>query len=85
MAKTLAVETPRTGLEHIKSQPERLGEFLKSVRSEMHKVVTPTRDEVRSNTVIVVATVFVFAAYFWVVDTVFGTLIERAIGHLTRH
>ena len=50
----------------------------------MHKVVTPSREEVRDNTVIVVATVFVFAAYFWVVDTVFGTLIERAIGHLTK-
>ncbi len=85
MAKTLAVETTRTGLEEIKSQPERLMEFLRSVRSEMHKVVTPTRAEVQTNTVIVVATVFVFAAYFWVVDTVVGTLIERTINHLTHH
>ncbi len=86
MAKTLAVvDQPRTGLERITSQPERLVSFLHDVRSEMRKVITPTPAEVRANTTIVVVTVFLFAAYFWVVDTVAGQLIERALGSLTRH
>ena len=85
MAKTLTVETAQTGLGQIRSQPARLGEFLTSVRSEMRKVITPTRAEVQANTTVVVATVFVFAAYFWIVDTVIGSLIERALGHLTQH
>ena len=85
MAKTLTVDTAQTGVGQIRSQPERLGEFLRSVRSEMRKVITPTRAEVQSNTAVVVGTVFVFAAYFWVVDTVIGSLIERALGDLAQH
>ena len=89
MAKTLAVvDEPRTaasGLEHVKTAPERLAEFLHDVRSEMRKVITPTRAEVQSNTTIVVVTVFLFAGYFWLVDTIFGQVIERVLGTLTRH
>ena len=43
-------------------------EFLKDVRSEMRKVVSPSRAEVQSTTIVVLVTVFIFAAYFWVVD-----------------
>ena len=40
MAKTIAVtEQPSTGLQQLKTQPARLSEFLKDVRSEMRKVV----------------------------------------------
>jgi len=89
MAKTLAVvdepRTAATGLEHVKSGPERLTGFLHDVRSEMRKVITPTRSEVQTNTTIVVATVFLFAGYFWLVDTIFGQMIERVLGTLTRH
>ena len=86
MAKSVAVvEHPAGGLQQWKTQPERLGNFLKDVRSEMRKVITPTRPEVQSTTAIVLITVFIFAAYFWVVDTVIGQLIERAIGSLTKH
>ena len=44
MAKTIAVtEQPSTGLQQLKTQPARLVEFLKDVRSEMRKVITPSR------------------------------------------
>ena len=86
MAKTIAVaEQPATGLQQLKAQPERLSSFLKDVRSEMRKVITPTRAEVQSTTLIVLITVFIFAAYFWAVDTVIGQLIERSIANLTKH
>ena len=40
MAKTIAVtEQPSTGSQQLKSQPARLVEFLKDVRSEMRKVI----------------------------------------------
>jgi preprotein translocase subunit SecE len=48
---------------------ERTRDFLKDVRSEMRKVVTPTRTEVRATTTVVIVTVFAFAAYFYVVDS----------------
>ena len=73
MAKTLAVtETPVTGIQQLKSLPARLSEFLKDVRSEMRKVISPSRAEVQSTTLVVLITVFVFAAYFWLVDTIIG-------------
>ncbi len=65
MAKTIAVaDQQETGLDRLKSQPQRTMEFLKDVRSEMRKVVAPTRAEVQSTTTIVIVTVFIFAALF---------------------
>ena len=48
MAKTIAVtEQPSTGLQQLKNQPGRLVEFLKDVRAEMRKVISPSRAEVQ--------------------------------------
>ncbi len=86
MAKTIVIaDQASTGMQQLKTQPERLSSFLKDVRSEMRKVIAPTRDEVQATTLIVLATVFIFAAYFWAVDAVANQLIERSITHLARH
>ena len=85
MAKTIAVaDQQETGLDRLKSQPQRAMDFLKDVRSEMRKVVSPTWPEVRSTTGVVIATVFIFAAYFAVTDYVFGQGITQLIQHLTK-
>ncbi len=82
MAKTMAVvDQPNTGLQHLKTGPARLGEFLKDVRSEMRKVVTPSRAEVQATTVVVIATVFIFALYFGIVDYV----VQHAMDFLFKH
>jgi preprotein translocase subunit SecE len=84
MAKTIAVaDQQTTGLERLKSRPRELMEFLQNVRSEMRKVVTPTRTEVQSTTTVVIVTVFIFAAYFFVVDSVLGQAVTRLIHYLT--
>jgi preprotein translocase subunit SecE len=86
MAKTIAVaDQQTTGLERLKSRPQELKEFLQNVRSEMRKVVTPTRTEVQSTTTVVIVTVFIFAAYFFVVDSVLGQAVTRLIHYLTTH
>jgi len=80
MAKTAVAspaETPQW-----KAAPERLRSFLKDVRSEMRKVVSPSRAEVQSTTTVVIVTVFAFAAYFWLVDKVLGTAIETTLRKL---
>jgi len=82
MAKAIAVQDEQsTGIDRLKSQPERLRSFLHDVRSEMRKVVTPTRPEVQSTTIIVIATVFIFAAYFALVDFVVGQGVTQLIQH----
>ena len=86
MAKTIAVtEQPSTGLQQLKSQPARLAEFLREVRSEMRKVIWPSRTEVQSTTIVVLVTVFIFAAYFWLVDNIIGRAIEALLHKLSTH
>ena len=73
------------GMQRIASGPERLIGFLKDVRQEMHKVNTPTRSEVQTTTIVVIATVFIFAAYFELVDVILGKGIDQLFLHLTKH
>jgi len=86
MAKTIAVADQQvTGLDRLKSQPQRTMEFLRDVRAEMRKVVSPTRQEVVSTATVVIVTVFIFAAYFFVVDSILGQGVTRLIQYLTKH
>jgi preprotein translocase subunit SecE len=45
--------------------------FLSDVRSEMRKVVTPSRKEVQVTTTVVIPAVFIFGVFFFVTDNVF--------------
>jgi len=87
MAKTIAVadEQGVTGLDRAKAVPERLIDFLKDVRAEMRKVVSPSRAEVQTTTIVVLVTVFIFAAYFWLVDNIIGRAIEALLHNLSGH
>ena len=49
--------------------------YLGDIRSEMKRVTWPNRQRVQSTTVVVIVSVFIFAAYFKIVDTV----IERTV------
>jgi preprotein translocase subunit SecE len=46
--------------------------FLTDVRAEMRKVVAPSRKEVQTTTTVVIIAVFLFGAFFFVVDFIFG-------------
>jgi preprotein translocase subunit SecE len=54
-------------------------EFLQDVRSEMRKVVTPSRKEVQATTIVVLVTVFAFAGYFYLVDSILGRGIQAVL------
>jgi preprotein translocase subunit SecE len=60
----------------------RTADFLRDVRSEMRKVTTPSREEVRTTTTVVIVTVFAFAAYFYVVDAVLSRVIQSLLHSL---
>ena len=78
-------EDANSTVQQITSGPQRLVEFLRETRSEMHKVVVPSRTEVRTNTIVVLVTVFLFAAFFELVDLILGKGIDQIFLHLTRH
>jgi preprotein translocase subunit SecE len=76
---------PVTPVQRVTGSFERLVQFLKDTRQEMHKVTTPTRAEVQSTTIVVVVAVFLFAAYFELVDLVIGNSLDKWFLHLTKH
>jgi preprotein translocase subunit SecE len=69
MAKTIAVaDQQTTGMDRFKSQPQRLMEFLKDVRARCARSSPHSRRGPVDHHVVIV-TVFIFAAYFFLVDS----------------
>jgi len=58
--------------------------YLRDIRSEMKRVTWPSRDRVQSTTLVVIVSVFIFAAYFMVVDQVMEKTVVRAEQSLTK-
>ena len=54
--------------------------LLKEARTEIRKVVWPTRQETTQTTLIVVAVVLVMALMLWGLDTLLGWLISLIVG-----
>ena len=61
---------------------EKTRTFLGDVVNEMRKVVKPSRKEVQATTTVVLAVVFIFAAYFFVVDYIFSNGVAWVIAKL---
>jgi len=78
MANSIAASDE--GFGGIKSWPERIKSFYNDVRTEMRKVTTPSRKEVRATTTVVIVAVFLFGVYFWAIDNVIG----RGLDYLFR-
>jgi preprotein translocase subunit SecE len=57
-------------------------QFLSDVRSEMRKVVTPSRKEVQATTTVVIVAVFLFGLFFFVVDLIFQNGLHALLGRL---
>jgi preprotein translocase subunit SecE len=82
MAKVMATTTNEGGaLETVKSWPQRTKSFYAEVRTEMKKVTSPSRKDVQATTVVVIITVFVFGAFFGIVDWVIGRGVGAFINH----
>ena len=58
----------------------RIALFIRQVFAELKKVVTPTRKELFSFTVVVLVFVIIMMALVWVLDTVFGWLVLYVFG-----
>jgi preprotein translocase subunit SecE len=69
------MEEQKPFVERLRQWPVGVKDYVQELQAEMRRVTWPSRKQVRATTVVVIATVFAFAAYFAVVDT----LIARAI------
>ena len=66
----------------LRSWPERIRSFYHDVRTEMKKVTSPSLKEVQATTTVVLVTVFIFAFYFWAVDSIFTLGINQLLTKL---
>jgi preprotein translocase subunit SecE len=81
MANSLAAVGDFGG--RLKSWPERIRSFYNDVRTEMRKVTSPSFKEVRATTTVVIITVFLFGAYFWIVDLVLSQSLDQLFRYFT--
>ena len=71
-------------LEVKQSWIESTRSYLGDIRSEMKRVTWPSRERVQSTTVVVIVSVFIFAAYFKVVDTILTKTVVAAESALVK-
>ena len=64
--------------------PQRTKSYVEDLRTEMKRVTWPSWPSVRATTGVVIAAVFLFAAYFFVVDAAVNAAITRIIHYFTR-
>ncbi|HEX4231452.1 MAG TPA: preprotein translocase subunit SecE [Bryobacteraceae bacterium] len=61
--------------------PQQARDYIDEVKSEMRRVTWPNWTQVRATTAVVIAAVFLFAGYFFVVDFVVRSIIDRIINY----
>ena len=61
-------------------------QYFEDLKSEMRRVTWPTRTQVQATTTVVIVSVFLFAAYFALVDLLLGNSVNWMFRALTgRH
>jgi preprotein translocase subunit SecE len=59
-------------------------DYFDELKKEMKMVSWPSREQVISTTMVVIAAIFAFALYFWVVDFAIGRAITKLFDSLTK-
>ncbi len=59
-----------------------VGEYIDELKAEMRRVTWPSRAQVQATTAVVVISVFLFAAYFALVDAVLGNSVNAVFQKL---
>ena len=59
-------------------------DYINDLKLEMRRVTWPSRKQVESTTAVVIFSVFAFAAYFAVVDSILGRGIKGVLNFFTK-
>lgn len=60
-------------------KPGKFSEYFKGVKTELKKVVWPTRKELYKYTAVVLVVCAFFALFFWLLDTGFLAILEKVL------
>ena len=71
-------------VQRVGQWPAQTKNYFEELQQEMRRVTWPTWKQVRATTGVVIAAVFVFAAYFAVVDAIIGNAITKVFEFFTK-
>ncbi|MCL5745359.1 MAG: preprotein translocase subunit SecE [Acidobacteria bacterium] len=71
-------------VENLRQWPVDVKNYVQELQMEMRRVTWPSRKQVEATTVVVIVTVFLFAAYFFAVDLALTRTIGKLFSTLTR-
>jgi preprotein translocase subunit SecE len=71
-------------LANIKEWPKQSKDYFGELQNEMKRVTWPSAKQVQATTAVVILTVFAFAAFFEVVDTILTRTVGRLFEVLTK-
>jgi len=71
-------------VEALKEWPKATKNYIAELQNEMKRVTWPNSKQVQSTTVVVILTVFAFAAFFEVVDSIILRTVTKFYDVMTR-
>lgn len=77
---TYTTAQPATRQQSGKKEKGGIISFFRGVRQELKKVVWPTKEELTTDTIVVIACVVFFAVAFWLIDTGFLAALKGILG-----
>ena len=83
MALSQLNDEPKNFSERALAWPARTRSYIQEIQAEMRLVSWPNWKQVRATTVVVILSVFAFAAYFFVVDLFMVKTINRMFDAFT--
>jgi len=73
-----------TTMQQVASWPAGVKNYVEELQLEMKRVTWPSWKQVRATTAVVIAAVFAFAAYFFVVDAIVNRAILKLFDTFTK-
>ena len=77
----LAVVAVAAGISLTSAPGRRLWSFLQDARTEVRKMVWPTRAETLQTTLVVIVMVIIVGIFLWLLDMFLGWAVKLLIGH----
>lgn len=74
-AQAASEEKDKPLAQRLQAWPQQVRNYFDELRNEMRRVTWPSRKQVRATTLVVIATVFAFAVFFYFVDLLLARLI----------
>ena len=71
-------------VETLKGWPQQVKDYIEGLRMEMRRVTWPTKKQVQATTIVVIITVFLFAAFFAVVDNILNYGMTKLFDYFIR-